>query len=85
MWTKETLEFFLEQGNFTPFEETIMRTRVEGMTRVQQASANHCSLATVDRAIRKLKITYDYIQLQHPDKLPERKFSMKELYMDIIR
>ena len=83
IWTRDTLEFFLKQGNFTELEENIMRSRVKGLTRVQQSIAYNVSLATVDRAIKKLKVTYDYIQLQYPEQLPERKFSVKELYMDL--
>ena len=82
IWTRETLEFFLAEGNFTELEQNIMRSRVRGLTRVQQSIAYNVSLATVDRAIKKLKVTYDYIQMQNPDKLPPRKFSIKELYMD---
>ena len=81
IWTKLILERFIKEGNLTKFEEMIMRTRVDGWSRVKQADYFKCSLATIDRTIRILKRKYDEVQKYDPI-LPPRKFSMQELYQD---
>lgn len=82
IWTKIILERFIELGNLTQFEEQIMRTRAAGWTRTKQANTFCCSLATIDRTIKVLKRKYDTVQ-KYDALLPPRKFSAKELYMDM--
>lgn len=81
-WSKDVLEFFIEQALLNDFEEEIMRTRVQGMTVLEQASHLLCSKSKVEKAIALLKKKYDNVQKQYPDKLPPRRFSAKETYMD---
>ena len=81
-WNKEVLEFFIEQALLNDFEEDIMRTRISGSTITEQASRNCCSKSKVEKTIANLKKRYDLLQKQYPDKLPPRKFSAKEVYMD---
>lgn len=81
-WNTRILEKFIKEGCLTEFEENIMRTRVKGYTVTQQAMENNCSVSTVEKTIKKLKLLYDGVQKQFPDELPERKFSAKETYMD---
>ena len=82
IWTSDTLERFIKYGNLTPDQEQIMRTRVAGWPRSRQCMAMNISTSTLDRMIRQLKRLYDETQKQHPDELPQRKASAKELWMD---
>lgn len=81
-WSKETLEFFIEQALLNSFEEEIMRTRIDGMTVTEQAQLLMCSKSKVEKAIALLKKKYDVVQKEFPDRLLPRKFSAKEVYMD---
>lgn len=81
-WDKDKLEFFIEQALLTDFEEEIMRTRISGLTITEQASRCCCSKSKIEKTIANLKKRYDLLQKQYPDKLPPRKFSAKEVYMD---
>lgn len=81
-WNKEVLEFFIEEALLSDFEAEIMRTRVAGMPVKEQATHCLCSVSKVEKTIARLKIKYDYLQKQYPDKLPIRRSSAKELYMD---
>ena len=81
-WSKETLELFIEQALLNSFEEEIMRTRIDGMTVTEQAQLLMCSKSKVEKAIALLKKKYDVVQKEFPDKLPPRKSSAKEVYMD---
>ena len=82
-WSKSVLEFFIEQALLSQFEETIIRTRVvEGLTVTEQAHLLMCSKSKVEKSIALLKQKYDMVQQEFPDKLPLRKFSAKEVYMD---
>lgn len=81
LWNKIILEEFIELASLSKDEEMIIRTRVAGWSRLQQAEKLGMSLANVDRIITKLKIKYDSVQKYSPI-LPPRKFSAQELYMD---
>lgn len=80
-WNKIILEEFVSLALLSKEEEMIMRTRVAGMTRTQQAMTFGMSEATVDRIIRRLKRKYDSVQPYSP-LLPPRKHSIAEVYMD---
>lgn len=80
-WNKIILETFINEGCLTKEEEEIMRTRVAGWTRTQQAYQLGLSLSTVDRLINSCKNKYDNVQRYNPI-LPPRKSSSAELYMD---
>lgn len=81
IWSKIVLETFIEEACLTKDEEMIMRTRVAGWTRTQQAMKLSMSLATVDRLIASCKKKYDAAQ-RYSAILPPRKASEKEKYMD---
>ena len=82
IWTQKTLETFIKLGNLNEFQEQIMRTRCQNITVVAQAQLLKCSESTVHKEIAKIKVIYDTVQRQHPDELPPRRQSSKELYMD---
>lgn len=58
-----------------------MRTRVKGTPISKQAMKLNKSPAAVSRVIARLKVKYDRARA-YSDKLPERKFSAKETWMD---
>lgn len=82
IWTKNTLEFFLEHSMMNDFQKQIMIDRCQNMTVIQMSLKYHCSESTVHKEIAKIKKIYDVVQNEHPDILPPRKKSAKELYMD---
>lgn len=82
IWTKKILETFIREGELTPLEEAIMRTRVKGWTRTKQAEELNLSISALDGYIRALKKKYDAVQKEHPGEMPKRKSSAAELYMD---
>lgn len=81
LWTKLILEEFIKDASLTKLQESIMRTRAAGWTRVQQSLYFNVSLSVVDRNIKILKIKYDQVQKTNPI-LPPRKHSAAETYMD---
>lgn len=81
IWTKYTFDTFVREGMLTPFEQEILKTRIEGMTILQQAQHLHCSKSTVEKTIASLKKRYDEVQKRLPD-LPVRRKSAAEDYMD---
>ena len=80
-WSKVILETFISEALLTKEEEMIMRTRVAGWTRLQQADQLGMSISTVDAIIKRLKIKYDNVSKYNP-LLPPRKQSAQETYMD---
>lgn len=81
VWNKPILDEFIKLAELNNDEIEIMRTRMQGMTRTEQARNLGMSLSTIDRIISRLKIKYDSVQ-PFSDILPQRKFSAKETYMD---
>ena len=81
IWSKLILETFIDEANLNKEEEIIMRTRVAGWTRTQQAQRLNMSLSTVDKIISRLKTKYDHVARYSPV-LPPRKSSVQETYMD---
>lgn len=82
IWTKYTLDFFLEHSGMNDFQKQIMIDRCSNMTVIQMSEKYSCSESLVHKEIAKIKKIYDVTQSQHPNELPPRKKSAKELYMD---
>lgn len=80
-WSKLIVEEFVTLACLTPIEEQILRTRVRGMTRIQQAEIFNISLSTLDRHIATLKKKYDQVEKYSP-LLPPRKTSACEEFLD---
>lgn len=80
-WSKVIVETFVEEAMLTKTEEAILRTRVAGWSRTEQALKLGMSTATVDRTIKLLKLKYDRVQKYNP-LLPPRKKSAEEVWMD---
>jgi len=81
-WNKDTYENFCEYAMLNSDERFILKSRIDGMPISEQAYHLSCSASTVSRQIALLKKKYDAVQKQHPDILPERKYSAKETWMD---
>lgn len=78
-WNKIILEEFIRLGGLTKTEEEIMRTRIEGLSRVEQSFMMGMSVASIDRAIKRCKIKYDNVQ-KYSDVLPPRTSSVFDTY-----
>ena len=63
------------------FEKSVLETRIKGYSIIQQADMHRCSESTISRTIAILKEKYDAVQ-PYSDKLPVRKTSAKEKWMD---
>lgn len=82
IWTKKTLDTFIKLGNLNEFQQQIMITRCNNKTVIEQSIMLNCSESKVHKEIARIKRIYDEVQKQHPDELPPRRSSTKELYMD---
>lgn len=82
IWTKHTLDFFLEHSGMNDFQKQIMIDRCANMTVIQMSCKYSCSESLIHKEIKKIKCIYDVVQKEHPNDLPPRKKSAKELYMD---
>lgn len=81
-WTDEVFEQFIDMADLTEFEQEVLESRIEGLTIKEQAEHLHCSPSKISSAIKRIKLMYDAVQLQYPDKFPKRRASEKEQYQD---
>lgn len=80
-WTKALFDEFCERAMLSPEEEWIIRTRIQGWSRQEQAEKLGVSLSTIDRTLSTLKRKYDKAQ-RESDILPPRKDSAVETWTD---
>lgn len=78
---KFIVETFEELAMLTDEERAVLRTRVSGMTIVEQSMKLGMSTSKVSAIIKRLKKKYDDVEKYTP-LLPPRKHSAKEDYMD---
>lgn len=81
-WNKKLYEDFCELAMLSDSERDILRTRIQGKPRTWQMREYSLSQSALDRAIKRIKVKYDYAQKAHPDRLPPRRKSALEDYMD---
>lgn len=81
-WNKVIYERFSELAMLNDIEKEVLETRLKGWTITEQSMKLGLSKSTIDRVIRKLKAKYDAVQKHDPEKLPPRKTSKQEKYMD---
>lgn len=81
-WTKKLLCDLYEHAMLNEDEQYIMESRIKGVPVSMQAVHLCCSEATVHRMIAKIKIKYDAVQKEYPEKFPPRRKSAKETWMD---
>ena len=72
IWNKIVLNEFIDLACLTETEEKILRTRIDGWSRVQQSMAFNLSVSTVDCIIRTIRQKYDMVQ-PFSDILPKRR------------
>lgn len=65
-WNKIILEEFISQALLTEDEEMIIRTRVAGWSRIQQAEKLGMSVSTVDRILSGIWEKYNMVQRYDP-------------------
>lgn len=80
-WNTIIYDEFVKLGSLNEFEQRLLRDRMRGISRVEMSILYSVSVATVDRTVKRLKVKYDKVQ-PYSDKLPPRKFSALETYMD---
>lgn len=82
-WNKNIYETFVELAMLNDEEQKIMLTRIrDNWTITKQASELGISESSVKRMISRLKKKYDEVQKLAPDRLPPRRTSKIEEYMD---
>lgn len=81
-WCRDVFNFFVEQAMLSEFEVKILESRINGMTVLEQSRMMMCSKSKVEKCIALMKKKYDNVQQKYPDKLPARKFSSREVFMD---
>lgn len=62
--TRKEFEYFMLECGFTIFEKKVFESRWLGLTNNEIASSEHCSLSTVNRAIKKIKKKIEKVLLQ---------------------
>lgn len=82
-WSKSILNFVLENAILTDLERDILYTRVaKSYTIKKQCYEFNISERTCQRVVRSLKDKYDLLQKEYPDKIPPRKQTKYEEYLD---
>lgn len=81
-WNSDILNNFCSLALLNEEEIFIMETRIRGWSVSRQGMELGLSESAVAKRIALLKKKYDRVQEQHPDKLPPRRFSAKETWMD---
>ena len=71
-WDSRIVEEFVSLAMLSADEEWILRTRIKGTPRCQQAEALGLSERSLDRMIRRMKTKYDWAQAGS-DILPPRR------------
>lgn len=71
-WSRIVLDEFISEAMLTQDEELVMRTRMAGWSRQQQADELGVHIRTIDRIISRLKAKYDAAQ-KYSLVLPPRK------------
>lgn len=74
-WNKIIVEHFVTLAMLTEDEEWVLRTRVAGMSIVQQSMELGMSVSTINRIIARLKKKYDEVEKFDP-MMPPRKGSV---------
>lgn len=74
-WNKIIVEHFVTLAMLTDDEEWVLRTRVAGMSIVQQSMELGMSVSTINRIIARLKKKYDEVEKFDP-MMPPRKGSV---------
>lgn len=80
-WNEVIYTEFCRLAMLSDMEKEVLRTRIMGYSITKQAMVLNCSESTISRTIAQLKRKYDEVQ-PHSDKLPVRKTSAKEKWMD---
>lgn len=73
-WNSRILEEFIQEACLSDLEESIIRSRAAGRTRIQQSQEFNISISTLDKIIKRLKIKYDLVQ-KYSSILPARSDS----------
>lgn len=61
-WDQQILEEFIRRALLSAEDQWLLRSRIDGMSRSQQAEHLGLSERSVDRRISRLKSKYDHVQ-----------------------
>lgn len=81
-WNEEIYMTFCKLGMLSQVEREILRMRIMGFGVIETGLELGISESSVNRTIARLKAKYDKVQPLAPDKLPVRRTSAKETWMD---
>ena len=60
-WDKIKLEEFKALALLTDFEMLVLESKIKGWSRTKQSIEFNCSLSTIDRTIKQIRIKYDNV------------------------
>ena len=72
LWTRAILDEFKHLALLTEFEEMVLDSKIKGWSRTKQAIEFNCSISTIDRTLKQLRIKYDNV-CKYSDLLPPRR------------
>lgn len=81
-WTKEILDYVIENCCLNKFQADVLRSRVHCMTVKEMCFFYNCSESKIYSTIRLIAERYDTLQALHPDILNPRRKSAQEEFMD---
>ena len=55
-FTRRELEVLMNEVHFTPIQKRIIQYKLDEESRVKMAELEHCSIATIDREIKKIAV-----------------------------
>lgn len=80
-WNELIYSEFSKLAMLTPFEREVLRMRIMGYGIIKTSLELNVSESTVSRTVALLKKKYDLVQ-PLSDKLPKRRHSKQETWMD---
>ena len=80
-WNEVLYDEFVRIAMLSPFYADVLRLRIMEHTISEIAEIENCDERTISRAVAYLREKYDSVQ-PYSDKLPKRRTSEKEIYMD---
>lgn len=60
-WDKIKLEEFKSLALLTEFEILVLESRIKGWSRTKQSIEFNCSLSTIDRTMKQIRMKYDNV------------------------
>lgn len=81
-WNEEIYRNFCDLAMLSAKEKEVLRMRIMNYSVTETSMSLHISESSVARIVKRLKVKYDKVQPLSEGKLPPRKYSAKETWMD---